>query len=327
MFQRQAGARPHLNLISAKGSRSAGRSGSAPAAPGSSTIGAPIREELARTSAPGRARPSHRMAARSLGSAPVITDHPDCYHGLPPIACSRFKYGRRRRPSTLQSLGNPVGQLACHLVLGHAWPFLGSGVRNQDHRILGPAHDTGCRAHVIGNDPIAPFAQSLGCGVVDHIISFSAANPTTSGGRFAPCSRETRFRMSGFSANSSDRQAIACFSSACLSDALKPHASRRPRRRTRPHPPAERCVYGVRHLSRGTLHPHHLHTRSGGGTSAGPVTKTTSAPRFRQSARDSGALSPRGAIGDVTHRVDGLVRRAGCHQDALARAAALRPDN
>jgi hypothetical protein len=54
--------------------------------------------------------------------------------------------------------------------------------RDHRHRVLGPAHDPGLGAHVIGHDPVAALARRLAVAWA-ITSSVSAAKPTTSAGR------------------------------------------------------------------------------------------------------------------------------------------------
>ena len=56
----------------------------------------------------------------------------------------------------------------------------------------------------------------------------------------------------------------------------------------------------------------------------GPETSVTAAPAAAAARRDGMALPAGGAVGDVAHRIDRLVRRAGGDEHALAGERALR---
>ena len=55
-------------------------------------------------------------------------------------------------------------------VLRHARPVLGTRRGDQGDLVLGPAHDPGGRADIVGNNPVTAFTQPLGGGMFNHVI-------------------------------------------------------------------------------------------------------------------------------------------------------------
>ncbi len=137
-------------------------------------------------------------------------------------------------------------------------------------------------------------------------FSVSAAKPITSGGRLPGRSAAMVLRMSGFSTSSSLGEALAPFLIFSL-------ASRR-------HAPVgdgggedgdvgrQRRAHGLQHLARG-LDAHHLHAGRIGQVGRAADERHLGAERCGLGG-DRRALLAGGAVGDVAHRIDGLVRRA-----------------
>ena len=80
----------------------------------------------------------------------------------------------------------------------------------------------------------------------------------------------------------------------------------------------QRGLHRLQHLLRG-LDLRRTSTPAGSASSTGPDTSVTSAPSARGGGGDGVALLAGGAVGDVAHGIDRLVRRAGGDQHVAAR--------
>ena len=58
------------------------------------------------------------------------------------------------------------------MLLGHARPVFTPLGSDKMHGVFRAAHDPGCGADVIGNDPVTAFAHPLGSSIGDDIIRF-----------------------------------------------------------------------------------------------------------------------------------------------------------
>ena len=198
---------------------------------------------------------------------------------------------------------------------------------DQMHRIHVAAHDAGGRRHVVGDDPVAALAQPLGLGMFDHVFGF--------GGKADHQRRPAAHRRCA-----TRRQDVRVFrqrklrrAARLLLDLLRgcrgPRASRRPPPRTPPRPPARpprRPPASARALSTRT-------TRTPGGSAivTGPGYQRHLGAGGGRRRGDGMALLARGAVGDIAHRVDGLVRgprrdqHAPAGQRPVSRARQPRP--
>ena len=185
------------------------------------------------------------------------------------------------------------------------------------NRVAVAAHHAGRRRDIVGDDPVAALAREFGLGVVDQMLGLGGKADHQ---RRPPVPQfRDRRKDIGIFHQLQRRHAARKSSSA----SARPHwrrASRRRRRRRSRCPPAARlppgaaCRARIRHASPSTPAGIVEIDRAGdqGDVRAG---------RLRRRGNGK-TLFAGGAVGDVAHRIDRLVRRARGDQHALARERA-----
>ena len=189
-----------------------------------------------------------------------------------------------------------------------------AGRRDEMHRVVVAAHHAAFRRDVVRHDPVAALALQLRLGVLDHLLGLGReADRQLSAASIL--SFATVARMSGFSTSASCggppavllEFLLARVGGAPVGDRGGEDARHRPAALPRPR----------RSMSR-ALSTRTVFTPGGSGSVTGPETSVTLGAGRGRGARDGVALLAGGAVGDVAHRIDRLVRRAGGDQDALA---------
>src|SRR6056297_960899 len=185
----------------------------------------------------------------------------------PPVS-SWLKYPK----SSGQCPCDPLGQFSRHLGLAHARPAFRAVSGDERHGILGPAHDARPGAHVVGEDPVAAFAGALGRGVGDHVTGL--------GGK---AHDEARSPLVHRAHGGEDVGVLGKLQRRGTVRTLLEFAVARPRHAPIGHGGGKTAASAGNAPCAATSISCAVSTRttstpSGGGTVAGPVTNTTSAP-------------------------------------------------
>ena len=212
-----------------------------------------------------------------------------------------------------QPLGGALHQPPGHLALVQLWPALHSFRGHEMHGVAVAAHDAGCRRHVVGDDPVGPFGLALLGGVFEHVLGLRGK---------ADHQRRPHARTLGGDGledvrvldQLEPRQGLAALLD--LLAGLRRHAPVGDGGGEDGDVGRQRGLRRRQHLARG-LHPHHLHAR-GIGDAGGPAHERHLRAQRARLGGDGRALLAGRAVGDVAHRIDGLVRRAGGDEHAAA---------
>ena len=199
-------------------------------------------------------------------------------------------------------------------------PALDAVGRDEMHRVAVAAHDAGLGRHVVGDDPVGALGLALGLWRTRSRSAVSAAKPITSGGRLPGRSAAMVLRMSGFSTSSSLGEALApflIFSVACV--ATRQSATAAAKMAMSAGSAARTASSISRAVSTRTTF-----TPAGSAQVGRAADQRHVGAERRGLGGDRRALLAGGAVGDVAHRIDGLVRRAAGDEHVAAGERAIR---